>query len=104
MREVEWPDYWQKDAQAALTDHFGTDDRIRIIVGDPQVSIDGSVLEGFVYLEENVPMIIDDRSGRPDVHPWPLLRGPVLRIYQLRRRRPPTTIFAHSDWTPRHKY
>ena len=67
-----------------------------------ETSIDGSVVEGFVYLDGSVPMIIYDRSGRADVHPWKLLRGPVLRVYALRPRRKALTLFAHAAWKPRH--
>jgi hypothetical protein len=81
--------------------YFSRDERLRIIVGDPATSIDGSVLEGYLYLNGTVPVMIHDRSGRSDVYPWRLLAGPVLRIYELRPRRKPSRIFADESWTPR---
>jgi hypothetical protein len=44
--------------------------------------------------------VIYDRSGRPDVHPWPLLHDPALRltVRMLGKRR--KVIYAHPDWTP----
>lgn len=85
---------------SALTPYFGSDWRVRIIVGPP-TSIDGSVLEGFVYLEGRSPTCIFDRSEGPDVFSWSLLLGPVLRIEELRPGRTPRVAYAHPDWTPR---
>ena len=56
--------------------------------------------EGHVYLEDETPTIIHDRSGRPDVFPGPLLEGPVLRIELVRPRRRPLLLFAHPEWSP----
>src|SRR5215203_6039112 len=55
--------------------------------------------EGHVYLEDETPTIIHDRSGRPDVFPGPLLEGPVLRIERVRPRRRPLLLFAHPEWS-----
>jgi hypothetical protein len=96
-----WPPRWQTEAQAALTPYLGGESRLRIIVGPP-TAVSGTVLEGFVYVDGRTPMVIHDRSGRPDVYPWPLLAGPVLRIYELRPRRKPAVVYAHPDWSPPH--
>jgi len=98
---IDWPLRWQSDARDALEPYLGSDSRLRIIVGPP-TSVDGTVLDGFVYLDGRVPMIIHDRSGRADVYAWQLLAGPVLRIYELRPRSKPSVLYAHPDWTPRH--
>jgi hypothetical protein len=45
-------------------------------------------------------MIVYDKSGRPDVYPWPLLRGPVLRIELLRLKRPRVVLFSATGWEP----
>ena len=95
-----WPDHWQHEARAALQPYFGADSRVRIIVGPPD-SLDGTVLEGFIDLIDDAPTVLFDRSGGPDVYPWPLLQGPVLRILALQPRRKPTLVFAHAGWTPR---
>ena len=67
----------------------------------PPTALDGSLLAGHVFLDGDVPMIIHDRSGRPDVYPWKVLGGPILRIYLLRPRRRKLILFAHPGWTPR---
>ena len=85
-----------------LLAYLGTDTRLRIIVGDPKTSIDGTVMEGYAYLENGVPTMIYDQSGRPDVYPWHLVSGPVLRIYTLDSRGKATAVYAHPEWTPRH--
>ena len=95
-----WPDGWQPEAIAALEPYLGTDDRVRIVVGPPE-SRDGTVLEGFAYLDGDVPTIIHDRSGSPKVFPWKLLAGPVLLIELRRPRRRAEALFRHPDWSPR---
>jgi hypothetical protein len=102
VTEIEWPRRWQEEAKLVISRYFGRDCRLRIVVDDPATAIDGTVLEGFVYLDGSVPTIIHDRSGRPDVYPWPLLAGPLLRIYELAPRRKPLVVYAHPDWSPRH--
>ena len=102
MTTISWPADWQEAARDAVTAHADSEVRLRIVVGDPATSLDGSVIEGFVHLTDAVPVIVFDNSGAPNVRPWPLLPGPVLRVYQLRPRRTPLCLFAHSGWTPRH--
>src|SRR6266568_8888486 len=88
MSVIEWPARWPDEAKEVLLPYFGSDKRLRIVVDAPASAIDGTVVEGYVYLEgAEVPTIIHDRSGRPDAYPWRLLVGPVLRIYELRPRR-----------------
>jgi hypothetical protein len=102
---IEWPERWQHEAIDALMPYLGTDDRLRILVGPPRRARSGTLVEGHVYLEDRTPMIVHDRSGRPDVYPGPLLMGPVLRIELLRPRRPPVVLFANPDWDPdRHRF
>ena len=100
MDEVAWPDQWQAEARQRLQTYFGSEARVRIVLGDPEISVDGTVMEGHVYLDDGVPTIVYDVSGRPDVHPWRLLQGPVLRIYELRARRKPFIVFANPGWRP----
>src|SRR5215510_5176011 len=101
VTEIQWPPRWQEEAKRVISRYFGRDARLRIVVDDPATAIDGSVLEGFVYLDGVIPTIIHDRSGRPDVYPWPLLAGPLLRIYEPVPRRKPFVVYAHPDWSPR---
>ncbi len=61
---IEWPARWQDDAKERLMPCFGGDVRVRIVVDDPATPIDGTVIEGYVYLDGNVPMVIHDPSGR----------------------------------------
>jgi hypothetical protein len=100
VTDIDWPEHWQAEARERVTRYFGGDERPRIVVGDPATSIDGTVIEGYVYLDGKVPTIIHDRSGRSDVYPERLLLGPVLRIYELRPRRKPSLVFSHPGWTP----
>jgi hypothetical protein len=81
--ELTWPDRWQPDAIEALLPYLDTDARVRIVLDDPKVAVSGTVIEGHVYVENGEPMIVHDRSGRPDVFPWRLLLGPVQRIELL---------------------
>jgi hypothetical protein len=97
---VEWPPRWQPEAVEALTPYLGSDERLRIVVDDPATAIHGTVVEGHVYVENGAPTIIHDRSGRPDVFPWQLLSGPVLRIELLRPRKRPQLLYAHPSWAP----
>jgi hypothetical protein len=101
VTEIRWPRRWQEEAKLAVGPYFGRNCRLRIIVDDPATAIDGTVLEGLLYLDGVVPTMIHDHSGPSDVQPWPLLPGPVLRIYELVPRRTPLVV-AHPDWTPRH--
>lgn len=98
MESISWPKAWQPEACTALLPLMTAGDRVEIIVGDPLTSIDGSVMEGYVYLEGDDLMIVYDRSGRADVHPWRLPAGPVLEIVSLsgRRRR---SVYRHPQWT-----
>jgi hypothetical protein len=98
--EIDWPPGWQPEAADALTPYLGSDHRLRIVVDEPKTAIHGTVVEGHVYVDGRTPKVIHDCSGRPDVFPWDLLSGPVLRIELLRPRRPPLVIFAHADWSP----
>jgi hypothetical protein len=102
VTDIDWPAGWQAEAKQALQPLFGLDARLRIVVDDPATAIDGTVLEGFVYLDGFVPTVIHDHSGRSDVYPWRLLSGPVLRIYELAPRRKPRVVYAHPEWRPRH--
>jgi len=97
---IAWPHDWQPEARDALAPYFGRDVRVDIVLG-PLSSIDGSRMSGFVYVDDGVPMIIHDHTGRPDVYPWRLLGGPVLRIHEIRPRRRPAVVFAHPGWNPR---
>jgi hypothetical protein len=96
---IDWPARWQREAIEALLPHLGSDERLRIRLDDPKKAIEGTLIEGHVYVEDRVPMIIHDRSGRPDVFPGQLLSGPVLRIELIRPRRRPLLLYAHPDWT-----
>ena len=96
---VDWPGDWQREAREALAPYLGADTRVRIVVGPPTAR-DGSMVEGFVYLDGNVPTCVFDRSGRPSVYPWRLLQGPVLRIEELAPRPRPRVVYAHPEWTP----
>jgi hypothetical protein len=99
--EIEWPPRWQPEAIEALLPYLGSNERLRIIVDPPKKALSGTLIEGHVYVEDRIPMIIHDRSGRPDVFPGPVLLGPVLQIELLRPRRRPLVRYAHPGWTPR---
>jgi hypothetical protein len=82
VTHIDWPEHWQAEARERVTRYFGGDERPRIVVGDPATSIDGTVIEGYVYLDGKVPTIIHDRSGRSDVYLERLLRK-LNHIHQL---------------------
>ena len=87
----------------AISPYFGRDSRLRIVVDDPATAIDGSVLEGFVYLDDAVPMIIHDPpTGRMCTRSrcW---QDPYFgSTSELAPRRKPLVVYAHPDWSPRH--
>jgi hypothetical protein len=51
------------EARPVVVAHLGADVRLRISVG-PATSMDGSVLEGFVYSDSGVPTCIFDHPDR----------------------------------------
>jgi hypothetical protein len=99
---LSWPRHWQKDAIDALRPYLDADVRVEIVLGDPRTSIDGTVMAGYVYTATDGRLeMLYDHTGPPNIYPWPLLVGPVLRIELLPARRRRRLIFAHPDWTPR---
>ncbi len=100
MAELIWPEGWQPEAIAAALPYVGTDDRLDILVDDPVVAKSGTLLGGHLFRgDDGVVMIIHDRSGRPDVYPWRLVRGPVLVIKLLRPGRRGVELFRHPQWS-----
>lgn len=97
--DIAWPFAWQSEAREALQPYVGSDSRVEVVVGNPNTSVDGSVMAGFVYREGLELWMIHDRSGRSDAHPWRMLAGPVLRIYLLDPRR--RLLYAHPEWAPK---
>ncbi|GIG25708.1 hypothetical protein [Cellulomonas denverensis] len=96
-----WPGKWQPEAVAALEPYLGTDHIVEVWVGDPVTSRSGTLLEGHVYVADDGRVTaIHDRSGRPDVYPWPLLAGPVLRMTARIKGRKRKVIYEHPSWTP----
>jgi hypothetical protein len=94
-----WPDRWQPEAIEAALPYVGTEDRLDILVDDPALAHSGTRLAGHLFRgEDGAVMVIHDRSGRPDVYPWRLLRGPVLVLKLLRPRRRPTELYRHPLW------
>jgi hypothetical protein len=94
-----WPDRWQPEAIAAATPYVDADDRLDILVDDPQVALSGTRLGGYLFRgDDGAVTIIHDRSGEPDVYPWRLLRGPVLVIKLLRPGRRAVELYRHPLW------
>jgi hypothetical protein len=98
---VRWPNRWQPDAIEALEPYIGTDYFVEGLVDDPATAIHGTAFAGYVYIgvDERV-WVIYDRSGRPDVYPWPLLLGPVLRLTVRMPGKRREVIYANPDWKP----
>lgn len=95
-----WPHLWQPEAIEAVRPYVDADVRLSILVDDPATAIFGTLIEGYVYLDEQGQLkIIHDRSGRGGIYPWDLLRGPVLRVYLLRPGERRQLLYAHPDWT-----
>ena len=102
MSTLTWPDRWQHDAIEATLPYVNTDYLVEIVVGDPAASIDGSIIGGYVFTTETGELqIIHDRSGRPDVYPWRLLTGPVLRVTARLPKKHRRVVYSHPDWAPR---
>jgi len=94
-----WPEHWQPDAIAAIEPYVGSDYRLEVLVGDPATSVSGTLLAGYLYDSDKGIQVIHDRSRRPDVYPWPLLAGPVLRATACLPKRSRTVVFQHPDWS-----
>ena len=102
MPDLRWPDRWQPEAIDAVAPYVGTDDRLDIWVDPPETAVAGTRLGGHVFAaEDGTVMIVHDRTGRPDVHPWRLLAGPVLVVKLRRRGRPAKELFRHPRWPKR---
>ena len=102
MDDLSWPDRWQPEAVEAVRPYVDADARLEILVDDPATAISGTLLGGYVYRgADGSVMIIHDHSGRPDVYPWRLLAGPVLRVSLLRPRRRRLDLYVHPDWVGR---
>jgi hypothetical protein len=96
-----WPARWQPEAIDAVAPYVDTEYLVEIWVGDSATSIDGSLLAGHLFTDDNGELkIIHDRSGRPDVYPWSLLGGPVLKATARLAGKRRAIIYAHPDWTP----
>ena len=99
VENLTWPEGWQVEAIEAALPYVGTEDRLDILVGDPARSIHGTRLTGHLFRAgDGRVMVIFDRSGKPDVHPWALLGGPVLSIKLLRPRRRALELYRHPQW------
>ncbi len=99
MTQWTWPPLWQPEAVEAVRPYVGTDVRLEILVDDPATAVHGTVIAGYVGTADDGSLyIIHDRSGRPDVYPWALLRGPVLRVSVLRPRRRRQDVYIHPEW------
>jgi len=97
-----WPTRWQPEAIEAVAPYVNTEYLVEIWVGDPSTSVDGSLVAGYIFTTGDGQLrIIHDRSGRPDVYPWPLLIGPVLRATARLPRKRRAVVYAHPDWEPR---
>jgi hypothetical protein len=96
-----WPPKWQPEATEAATPYVDTDYLVDFLVGDPSVSSRGTRYEGHIYETDDGRLeVIHDRSGRPDVYPWSLPPGPVLRMSVRLPKTRSTVVFQHPDWTP----
>jgi len=100
--ELTWPARWQPEAIEAIAPYVDTDYLVEVLVGAPATSIDGSSLAGYLFTAGSGQVqIIHDRSGRPDVYPWSLLAGPVLRVTARLPSKRRSVVYMHPDWNPR---
>lgn len=96
--DVQWPAGWQQEAREALEPYFGQPTRVDIWLGNDDLKFSARI-SGNVYLDEGVPTIIHDYSGKWDIYPWRILTGPVLRLYELQPRRRALILFSDERWT-----
>ena len=97
--DVQWPGRWQQEAKDALQSHFYQPAQVDIWLGTTDLKLVMRLI-GNIYLDDLIPTIIHDYSGRPGIFPWRINMGPVLRIYELRPRRRALILFADQGWTP----
>jgi hypothetical protein len=45
--------------------YLGSDERLRILVDPPEKALSGTLIEGHVYVDAGIPMIIHDRAVDP---------------------------------------
>ena len=100
MPDPAWPALWQREAITAIAPYLDTDATVDLLVGDPETSIHGSRLAGYLFTNNGEVWVIHDRSGRPDVYPGRLLRGPVLQIRVREPGKRSRLVYAHPEWTP----
>jgi hypothetical protein len=100
--DLNWPSRWQPEAIGAVRPYVGADVRLEILVDDPATAVSGTLVAGYVYSgQDGSVMVIHDHSGRPDVYPWKLFSGPVLRVSLLRPRRRKLDLYVHPVWKAR---
>ena len=76
--QLQWTELWQAEAISALEPYVNSKYIVELLVDDPATAIFGTAFGGYIYTEEGGDLrVIHDRSGRSDVYPGPLLRGPV---------------------------
>jgi hypothetical protein len=94
-----WPNSWQQEAIEAVRPHVDSDAELDILLGEPERSIHGTRIAGYLFTADDGSLqMIHDHSGRPGVHPWRLLAGPVL-IAKLREPEGRwRTIYRHPRW------
>ena len=99
MPSWEWPSRWQPEAIEAVRPYVDSDAQLEILVGDPEESIHGTLIAGYVFTADDGSIqIIHDHSGRPDVYPWRLLLGPVLVVKVREPGRRLRTIYRRPGW------
>jgi len=101
MSLTRWPERWQAEAREALTPYIDSDWQVDLWVDLP-TALSGTRYGGYVYMADGGDLeVIHDHSGRPDVYPWKLPRGPVLRLKVRsgagKRWR---VVYAHPGWQP----
>ena len=99
-RELRWPARWQSEAIEAVSPYVDSEYLLEIWVGDPETSIHGTLVGGYVFAGSDKELrIIYHQSGNSDVYEWRLPLGPVLQVKARLPGKRRSLIFAHPSWS-----
>lgn len=102
MDDLRWPTNWQPEAIAVIEPYLGTEERLDVDLGHPDLRYVGRIA-GHVYRgEDDWVTMINDHSGRWDVYPWRLdTFSPtvILQVALIRPRVRSKILFRHPGWT-----
>jgi hypothetical protein len=99
IQESRWPKLWQLEAIELVAPLVDSDRYVEIWVGDPLSSVDGTLMAGYLYTDDDGQLLMC--HGRGGYDPWPLWMGPVLRVEAASLNQGRSLLYNHPEWTHR---